>query len=223
MSFGREAGLGGRHGTDLFASYMWMCMKYVLLATCITHSVTIMRAIFEMVADIGIAMQNVGGLGSATTSAYADAFMEVCRDLTYGQGFGLAFVIMLIALVVLVICALTAIFTQVTMVIRVFECAVLMAFSSIAFVMLGHQGTRESGIRYIKRFAGVCVQALVILLVVALGGLFIDIAINQFAFGSSSESAVGFLMGLVGPLVSCIAMFLMVKQARDIANAIVGA
>ena len=49
MSFGRDAGMGGRHGTDLFASYAWIAVKYLLVQTAIVHGVRIMRAIFEVV------------------------------------------------------------------------------------------------------------------------------------------------------------------------------
>lgn len=221
MSFGREAGIGGRHGTDLFASYIWIAVKYVLLSSCISHSVDLMLGIFGIVNEIGQGMQNLGGLGTLTMTGFTDSFMSICRSLTFAQGWGAAAGVALFALVCLGAAALTAIYTQVVVVIRIFEVCILMAFSGFAFVMLGHQGTREAGIRYIKRFGAVCVQALVILLVVGLGSVFMSVSIDLFANAGGTD-LVSMLMNVVGPLVSCIAIFLMVKMSRDIANAIVG-
>lgn len=221
MSFTREAGMGGRQGTDLFASYMWIGVKYSLLSALISKSVWFMNMVFLGINDIGAAMQRLGGLGSLQSTSYADAFMDVCRSLTYQQGWGIALLIMLVAIVVLVIAAITAIYTQVVVVLRVFELAIRMAFGGFAIVMLGHQGTRESGMRYLKQFVGVCVQALVIVLIVGLGSVFITVAVN--AFPTTGATGIGFFMGLVGPIVSCVAMFVMVKQSRDLAFSIVGA
>lgn len=221
MSFGREAGMGGRHGTDLFASYIWLAAKYVLLSSCISHSVDLMLGIFGIVNEVGRGMQALGGLGALTMTGFSDSFMAICRSLTYAQGAGAAVVILLFALVCLGAAALTAIYTQVVVVLRIFEVCILMAFSGFAFVMLGHQGTREAGIRYIKRFGSVCVQALVILLVVGLGSVFMSVSIGLFANAGGTD-LVSMLMNVVGPLVSCIAIFLMVKMSRDVANAIVG-
>ena len=105
---------------------------------------------------------------------------------------------------------------------RVFEVCVRMVFSGFAFVMLANQSTRESGMRYIKQFAGVCVQALVVLLVVGLGSVFIRQSVGLFT-ASGPDTLIASFMSLVGPMVSCIVMFLMVKQSREIANAVVGA
>ena len=223
MSFGRDAGMGGRHGTDLFASYAWIAVKYLLVQTAIVHGVRIMRAIFEVVNDIGAAMQDTGLLaGAVNATVYHDAFMESFRSITFSQGGGTALIMLLVALVVLIVAAITAIYVQVVVVVRVFEVCVRMVFSGFAFVMLANQSTRESGVRYIKQFAGVCVQALVVLLVVGLGSVFIRQSVGLFT-ASGPDTLIASFMSLVGPMVSCIVMFLMVKQSREIANAVVGA
>ena len=223
MSFGRDAGMGGRHGTDLFASYAWIAVKYLLVQTAIVHGVRIMRAIFEVVNDIGAAMQDTGLLaGAVDATVYHDAFMESFRSITFSQGGGTALIMLLVALVVLIVAAITAIYVQVVVVVRVFEVCVRMVFSGFAFVMLANQSTRESGMRYIKQFAGVCVQALVVLLVVGLGSVFIRQSVGLFT-ASGPDTLIASFMSLVGPMVSCIVMFLMVKQSREIANAVVGA
>lgn len=221
MSFGREAGVGGRHGTDLFAGYLWIAVKYALLSSCITHSIDIMRGIFDIVNNIGAGIQQFANLGTLQFSAFSSTMMEVCRSVTYQGGIGVVFVLLLIALVGVIAAGLTAVYTQVLIVVRIFEICILMCFSGIAFVMLGHQGTRESGIRYIKRFGSCCVQALVLLLVVGLGSVFMTAAATLFV-NASSTGILGFIINAVGPIVSCIAIFLMVKQSRDIANSIVG-
>lgn len=221
MSFGREAGMGGRHGTDLFAGYLWLAVKYVLLSSCITHSVDIMRGIFDLVNNIGSGIQQFASLDALDFSAFSGSMMEVCRSVTYQDGVGVMFVLLLIALAGVLSAALTAIYAQVLIVMRIFEICLLMCFSGIAFVMLGHQGTRESGVRYIKRFASCCVQALVLLLVIGLGTVFMGAAAVMFV-NTTSDGILGFLIKAVGPIVSCVAIFLMTKQSRDIANSIVG-
>ena len=221
MSFGREAGMGSRHGTDLFAGYLWIAVKYVLLSSCITHSVDIMLGIFDLVNNIGVGVQQFAGLNDLDFNAFSSSMMEVCRSVTYQDGVGVILVLLLIALVGCIAAALTAIYAQVLIVVRIFEICILMCFSGIAFVMLGHQGTRESGIRYIKRFGSCCVQALVLLLVIGLGTIFMSAAASLFV-NTPSDSILGFIINAVGPIVSCVAIFLMVKQSRDIANAIVG-
>lgn len=221
MSFGREAGMGGRHGTDLFAGYLWIAVKYVLISSCITHSISIMRGIFDLVNNIGSGIQQYAGLNDLDFNTFSNTMMEVCRSSTYQDGFGVLFVLLIIALVGAIAAALTAVYAQVLIVVRVFEICILMCFSGIAFVMLGHQGTRESGIRYIKRFGSCCVQALVLLLVVGLGTIFMSAAANLFV-STETDTILGFIVSAVGPIVSCVAIFLMVKQSRDIANAIVG-
>ena len=221
MSFGREAGMGSRHGTDLFAGYLWIAVKYVLLSSCITHSVDIMLGIFDLVNNIGVGVQQFAGLNDLDFNAFSSSMMEVCRSVTYQDGVGVILVLLLIALVGCIAAALTAIYAQVLIVVRIFEICILMCFSGIAFVMLGHQGTRESGIRYIKRFGSCCVQALVLLLVIGLGTIFMSAAASLFV-NTPSDSILGFIINALGPIVSCVAIFLMVKQSRDIANAIVG-
>lgn len=221
MSFGREAGMGSRHGTDLLAGYLWIAVKYALLSSCITHSVAIMRGIFDLVNNIGSGIQQFANLGSLQFDAFSESMMEVCRTVTYQDGVGVLLVLLLIALVGVIAAALTAVYAQVLIVVRIFEICILMCFSGIAFVMLGHQGTRESGIRYIKRFGACCVQALVLLLVVGLGSIFMAAAATLFV-NAPSDGVLGFIINAVGPIVSCIAIFLMVKQSRDIANSIVG-
>lgn len=221
MSFGREAGMGGRHGTDLFAGYLWIAVKYVLLSSCITHSVSIMRGIFDLVNNVGSGIQQFASLDTLDFSAFSDSMMEVTRSITYQDGIGVMIVLLLIAFAGVIASALTAVYTQVLIVVRIFEICLLMCFSGIAFVMLGHQGTRESGVRYIKRFGSCCVQALVLLLVVGLGSVFMGAAAALFV-DTPSEGILGFLIKAIGPIVSCIAIFLMVKQSRDIANSIVG-
>ena len=113
MSFGRDAGMGGRHGTDLFASYAWIAVKYLLVQTAIVHGVRIMRAIFEVVNDIGAAMQDTGLLaGAVDATVYHDAFMESFRSITFSQGGGTALIMLLVALVVLLVVGLGSVFIR---------------------------------------------------------------------------------------------------------------
>lgn len=222
MSFGREAGAGGRHGTDLLASYMWIAVKYALLSSVISHSAWILNSLFNAVNEVGAAMQSLGGLGQLSLSPYHDTFMEVLRGLTITQGGGIALIVLIAAAIVLCVCAVTAIYVQIVLVTRVFEACVLIGFSGFGFVMLGHQGTRESGLRYFKRFLAVCVQALVVALVVGLGSVFVGIAVSSFD-GTGGSTLIASFMSCVGPIVGCLVMFTMVRMSREIANAIVGA
>lgn len=224
IAFAKD-GASGRGRDDLWGSYLFIVVKYMIIQTLITNITLVMAGIYSLVAEIGNFM--VGTLGMAGTLAGGNwgvlqAVDAALTSITYDQGAGAALLVLLVALVSMCTCVLTYIYVQVVFVMRMFELYVRTAFAAFPAVMCASRQTRDGGIRYFKKYAGCCLQALIVVLVISLGGLVMQICGNIRTITTGNVVA-DLVIAAVPPLVGALAMFMMVKQSREFADQLVGA
>ena len=218
------------HGTtDLLANYMFIIVKFGVLQLAISNTTLIMQGIYELVREIGEFMTTLVSPATPGALAYTDGFAgsvnEILKSITYQQGCGAAILVTIIALAGFICAILTMVYVNVVAIMRMFEVYVRSAFAALPMVMLGNRTTKDGGIRYFKKYAGCCLQALVVILIVAIGSPMMSAGGTMLAdaIGSGSGGFAGLIMAVLPSVCSCVALLFMVKQSRQIADEIVGA
>lgn len=213
----RFAGLGVMEQWIVFA------IKYSILYVVITHVRLIMYGIFGIFHAISNAIQNNVLINMPSSTISSDMMNASFEAITYDQGIGLGIVLVLVAVVVLIAVALTTIYTQVLAIVRIFEIFVGVAFSPIPLTMLATKELSQGAIGFIKWFCGACLQLAILYAIVALGGpLISSIGSSLTAMFTTTNTGIEAIMIAVVPVVSSLALFMMVKQSREISNRIMG-
>lgn len=198
-------------------------IKYSILYVVITHVKLIMYSVFSIFHAISNAIQNNILVNMPTNTISSDMMNASFEAITYDQGIGLGLVLVLVALVVLICVALTTIYTQVLAIVRIFEIFIGIAFAPIPLTMLAVKELSQGAISFIRWFCGACLQLAILYAIVALGGpLISSISSSLTAMFTSTNTGVEAIMIAIVPIVSSLALFMMVKQSRDISNRIVG-
>lgn len=214
-----------RHGEAMthLASYVWIAVKFVIVMQLITHLDLLCGAIFDIFGWVAQQASAVAAaaLPGVSTGGTFGSFMIQMQKLTYDQ-FGTAFLYLLLALVVLVVVVVTLVRVIVVSVVRLIEVYLMSAFAGFPMVMLTTRETRDAGIRFFKQYAALCLQAAVLLVLIACAGLVMAASTSLFA----PQGLTGFtaaLVGAIGPIAGCVAVQAMVGQSRQISDRIMGA
>lgn len=214
----RFAGLG------VMEEWLIFGIKYGILYVAINHVQLIMYSIFSVFHYISTLVQrNV--LVDIDTSGISSTMMDASfQALTYENGPGLAILLLLVAFVVLIVVALTAIYTQVLAIVRIFEIFIGIAFSPIPITMLISRQLSSGGIQFFRWFCGACLQLAVLFAIVGLGGpLITSISGSVTAMFTTTDTAIQGMMTAVVPVISALSLFVMVKSSRTISDKIMGA
>lgn len=229
INFTKEVAQTNHGTTDLLANYMFIIVKFGVIQLCISNTTLIMQGIYELVREVGMFMAKIAMPSQVGALAYTDGFAgavnNILKSITFSEGTGAAIIVFLVAMVAFVCSVMTVVYVNVVAIMRMFEVYVRSAFAALPMVMLGNRTTKDGGIRYFKKYAGCCLQALVIILIVALGGPMLSAggSLLQTALGNNSGGFAGLIVSVLPPLCSCVALMFMVKQSRAIADEIVGA
>lgn len=210
-------------GLGVMEQWIIFAIKYSILYVVITHVKLIMYSVFSIFHAISNAIQNNILVNMPTNTISSDMMNASFEAITYDQGIGLGLVLVLVALVVLICVALTTIYTQVLAIVRIFEIFIGIAFAPIPLTMLAVKELSQGAISFIRWFCGACLQLAILYAIVALGGpLISSISSSLTAMFTSTNTGVEAIMIAIVPIVSSLALFMMVKQSRDISNRIVG-
>lgn len=213
----RFAGLGVMEQWIIFA------IKYSILYVVITHVRLIMYGVFGIFHAISNAIQNTVLVNMPTSTISQNMMNASFEAITYDQGFGIALLLAIVSFIVLACVALTTVYTQVLAIVRIFEIFVGIAFSPIPLTMLAAKELSPGAISFIKWFCGACLQLAILYAIVALGGpLISSISSSLTAMFTSTSTGIESLMVAIVPIISSLALFMMVKQSRELSNRIMG-
>ena len=212
-------------GLGVMEAWLVYAIKFTVLYVLITNAKALMLAIYSLVSLVQKAVSNAisaAGFGEATASF--ESLTELINAVTFDQGIGFCAMVALIALLAAVVAGLTAVYVQVLAVMRLFEIFILIAVSPVSISGLVSSYTSSVTAGYIKTFIGAVLQISILFLIIAIAGPILSSvtgSINEvFNAGNTGIEA---LLSAVTPIVTTLAVFLMAKQSRQIADRLAGA
>ncbi len=212
-------------GLGVMEAWLVYAIKFTVLYVLITNAKALMLAIYSVVSLIQTAVSNaVSAAGFSDASTSFDSLTNLANAVTFEQGTGFCMIIVLVALLAAIVAALTAIYVQVLAVMRLFEIFILIAVSPVSISGLVSSYTSPVAAGYIKTFIGAVLQISILFLIVAIAGPILASvtgSINEIF--ASGTSAVESIVATVTPIVTTLAVFLMAKQSRQIADRLAGA
>ena len=212
-------------GLGVMEAWLVFAIKFTVLYTLVKNAKQLMLAIYSLVGLVQTAVQKAiesAGFGGVDQSF--QPLIDMANSVTFGD-FGQAPLIALVALIALGAAALTAIYVQVLAVMRLFEIFILLAVSPVSISTLASQHTSSVGAGYIKTFIGAVLQISILFLIVAIAGPILGTVSSSITDVFAKPDATGpeVLLSVVTPIVTTIALFLMAKKSRDIADRLAGA
>ena len=210
------------HATPMgpLASYVWICVKFAVVMELISHLDLLCGGIFDVFG--WIARQTSAAIGSLPLdgSMGMSGYMVAMQQTTYANA-GSVLVYGLIGLAVVVVACVTVLRVIIVSVTRLIELYVMSAFAGIPLVMLTNRQVKDSGIRYFKSYGSVCLQAAVLVVIVACAGLVM--AASTAIFTPSDVGGVpGAILSAMGPIAGAWAVGKLVGQSRQMADRIMG-
>ena len=169
----------------------------------------------------------VGFLGLACVWALLEFSKEVSTNR--GDHFSMAgnyvWIIVKFSLVILVSTGLCLIKVLTLTITRMFEIYLMTAFAGFPLVMLTTRETRPSGIGYFKKFAGVCLQAAILITIIAFAGICFSAAGSLLATKPNPgiDDAVWTIISLLASMAGCYGFSALCGQSKHIADTIMGA
>jgi hypothetical protein len=219
ISFTKDTAVN-RGGADLLGSYLFIIVKYALMSTIIANVDLIMGGIYSIVAYIGQFMVKLTDT-QVVNLGMAESYQEVLKSVTFGS-LGAVPIVCGFALITLGVTCMVYIYIQVLAITRMFEVYLRTAFAGFALVMVCNKSTKESGMRYFKKYVSCCVQALVMILTISVGSVLMMMGASGMADAVGAEGVGGFLMKSIASMVGILVLQSLVKQSRDFADSIVG-
>ena len=106
-----------------------------------------------------------------------------------------------------------------------FEIYLMTAFAGFPLVMLTTRETRPSGVGYFKKFAGVCLQAAILITIIAFAGICFSAAGSLLATKPNPgiDDAVWTIISLLASMAGCFGFSALCGQSKHIADTIMGA
>ncbi|MCI6548378.1 MAG: hypothetical protein MR874_07785 [Coriobacteriaceae bacterium] len=202
------------------ASYVWICVKFAVVMQIISHLDLLCGGIFDVFGWIARQCSSVIGSTSLGGTMGMSGFMIAMQQTTYANA-GSAFVYLIIGLAVVVVACVTVLRVIIISVTRLIELYVMSAFAGMPLVMLTNRQVKDSGIRYFKSYGAVCLQAAVLVVLVACSGLVM--AASTAIFTPPSAGGIpGAILSAMGPIAGAWAVGKLVGQSRQIADRIMG-
>lgn len=221
LQFSREVATNRGDHFHMAGSYVWILVKFGAIMTLIGHTTLITNAIYElflMLTRFVMGLMSSVGIDEQGFSQ----FMIGLQEITYAD-WGRMFIMLIIALVLVVAVAMTVLRVMVLTVTRMFEIYVRAAFSGIPLVMLTNRSTRDGGLRYFKEFAGACLQATVLVVMIAFSGVIMNAVAILLAVPDGVGSFVGLVLNVLAPIAGVLGVNAVIGMSRDISNRILGA
>jgi hypothetical protein len=219
LEFSKETATSRGGGIETMGSLVWIIVKFSIVMQLITHVTLLCGAIFNVFAWVARATSSLVSMSSI--GQVFSGFMIQMQQLTYAQ-LGEAFLYLILALVIVIVVVVTLVRVIVVSVTRLIKVYLMSAFAGFPLVMITSRQTRDSGIRFFKSFAAVCLQSAVLLVLIASSGLVMAAATSLF----NPTGLTGFanvVVSTIGPIAGCIAVQAMVGQSESLSNQILGA
>lgn len=222
LQFSREVATSRGDHFAMAGSYIWIIVKFAAIMVLIGHTTLVTRGVYELF--LAITRQLVSLLSAIGISQGSfDSLMISLQEISYAD-FGHVVVLVVVAAVMVVAVAVTVVKVIVLTVTRMFEIYVLAAFSGIPLTMLTTRETREGGLRYFKLFAGACLQAGVLVVMIAFSGVIMSsIALLLELPGGVDAGFVGVIVNLIAPIAGVFGVNAVIGMSREISNRILGA
>lgn len=221
LQFSREVATNRGDHFSMAGSYVWIIVKFALVMTLIGHTTLITRGIYELFLALTRSMISL--LAGITPSGQTfDSFMVGLQEITYAD-WGQILIMLIVGFVMVIAVAITVIRVLVLTVTRMFEIYVRAAFSGFPLVMITSRQTRDGGIRYFKEFAGACLQAAVLVVMVTFSGIIISTVGILLQVPDGVGGIAGTVISALAPIAGVFGVNAVIGMSRDIANRILGA
>ena len=221
LEFSKEVSTNRGDHFSMAGNYVWIIVKFAAIMTLISHTTMVCGGIYEVFLWVS---SHIAGLLSQSNinSDFFNGYMISMQSLTYNQ-LGQALVMGVTAVVIVVICAITVLKVLVLVITRMFELYVMTAFAGFPMVMLTVRETRPSGVGYFKKFAGTCLQAAVLIVIIGFAGLFFSVATSVLHVDGDNLGIAGTIINILAPVAGCFAFSTMASRSKQIADTIMGA
>lgn len=220
LQFSRDVATNKGDHFSMAGSYVWIIVKFAAIMTLIGHTTLLTRGIYELFLSVARMVVTVIGGGTALPTDSFDSIMIGLQEITYAN-FGQVLILAIVAIVMVFAVAITVLRVVVLTVTRMFEIYVRAAFSGIPLVMLTNRSTRDGGLRYFKEFAGACLQAAVLIVMIAFAGVIMNVA--ALTLQVDAAGFVGIVLTILAPIAGVLGVNAVIGMSRDIANRILGA
>lgn len=209
----RIDGSGG--GTPMGAELVFRVMfKMVVCKMVVDNIPLIMKAIFDVTAELSDKIQDVNGTGQIA----GGIDMAKAQDLVGDIGFIAGIPVLLLCFIVFLITLLAVAFSNVIIIARFVELYIYLAISPIPIATIPNEELSQIGKNFFKSFAAVCIQGTLIYLVLT----FYPMIFNQALFNieGETESIYTVIFGTLGySIVLILAVFSTGKWAKSICGA----
>jgi len=133
-------------------------IRFALAKAAVTYGMDIVTGFFDI--SQGIVAQIAGGIGSPTQATIPQEIVDAVDGMSWLSSFGLWAVSLLGSLVVIVL-SLVMLYTVYSRFIRLYLYA---AIAPIPLSTFAGQGTSQTGVAFLKSYAGVCLEGAIIVL-----------------------------------------------------------
>lgn len=215
-------------GVDIMASLAFVVMMFAVSYTLIIHAMDICAAVYVLAQHlVGIVNSTLASMGIDTTSSIGikDQVIKSFDALTYAQA-GTSFILLILAIVSLVACVACLFTVLTTIFVRVGEIYLRAAASPLCLSFFADDKSRPMGVGYLKRFAAVCFQAVMIVIAIGMIPLINTVATELIAPITSDTSTLngfgGAAAALIPSMCSVLCITEIVNKSKVVANSLFG-
>lgn len=223
LEFSKEVSTNRGDHFSMAGNYVWIIVKFSLVMVLISHTVQLCGGVYEVFLWVANKVSDTLAAGQISGVGF-NSFMLSMMEIRYSQ-FAWSIGYALVALVILVSTGLCLIKVLTLTITRMFEIYLMTAFAGFPLVMLTTRETRPSGVGYFKKFAGVCLQAAILITIIAFAGICFSAAGSLLATKPNPgiDDAVWTIISLLASMAGCFGFSALCGQSKHIADTIMGA
>lgn len=215
-------------GVDIMASLAFVVMMFAVSYTLIIHAMDICAAVYVLAQHlVGVVNSTLASMGIDTTNSIGikEQVINSFDALTYSQA-GTSFILLILAIVSLVACVACLFTVLTTIFVRIGEIYLRAAASPLCLAFFADDKSRPMGVGYLKRFAAVCFQAVMIVIAIGMIPLINTVATELIAPITSDTSTLngfgGAAAALIPSMCSVLCITEIVNKSKVVANSLFG-
>lgn len=215
-------------GVDIMASLAFVVMMFAVSYTLIIHAMDICAAVYVLAQHlVGVVNNTLASIGIDTTKSIGikEQVISSFDALTYSQA-GTSFILLILAIVSLVACVACLFTVLTTIFVRIGEIYLRAAASPLCLAFFADDKSRPIGVGYLKRFAAVCFQAVMIVIAIGMIPLINTVATELIAPITSDTSTLngfgGAAAALIPSMCSVLCITEIVNKSKVVANSLFG-
>lgn len=215
-------------GVDIMASLAFVVMMFAVSYTLIVHAMDICAAVYVLAQHlVGVVNNTLASMGIDTTNSIGikEQVTSSFDALTYAQA-GTSFILLILAIVSLVACVACLFTVLTTIFVRVGEIYLRASASPLCLAFFAEDKSRPMGVGYLKRFAAVCFQAVMIVIAIGMIPLINTVATELIAPITSDTSTLngfgGAAAALIPSMCSVLCITEIVNKSKVVANSLFG-